>query len=383
MDDSAGGDSYAGTATQKTKELHDRYGHVVRINPDTLSFTSSQAWFDIYGPGQPGGRGNVPKDSRYYPESHIYHSDTNDVDLSHWLRLLTTDIAGDVIFGEKFDGLENGRSRPVIAAIPYLSRAFALFVEITNYPWVQYVKKNPWAWFYNPPKAPETPMAVSKEAENSIQENKPLPQIFDGPEDQRLSPVEKEGIRMGFIIAGSETTATLLAGSIYLLLKNQNHLKELTSTLRTRFHTSSDMTLSALQEHQYLNAVLKESLRLYPPAPGNLFRRTKREGHVVMGKAIPSDTTLTMNLWAANRSTLNFHLPDSMVPERWIQPRPVEYQDDDRSAMKPFSAGPQDCPGRKLGARVRKPKLDELAEGVHVLDEATSESEMHVSTNKG
>ncbi|PTD02800.1 hypothetical protein HYE67_011443 [Fusarium culmorum] len=35
-----------------------------------------------------------------------------------------------------------------------------------------------------------------------------------------------------------------------------------------------------------------------------------------------------------------------MVPERWIKPRPVEYEDDDRSAMKPFSVGPLNCPGR-------------------------------------
>uniref|UniRef100_A0A0C4DJS6 Isotrichodermin C-15 hydroxylase n=2 Tax=Fusarium oxysporum TaxID=5507 RepID=A0A0C4DJS6_FUSOF len=37
-----------------------------------------------------------------------------------------------------------------------------------------------------------------------------------------------------------------------------------------------------------------------------------------------------------------------MVPERWIQPRSAEYQDDDRSAMRPFSIGPQDCPGRNF-----------------------------------
>jgi hypothetical protein len=61
-----------------------------------------------------------------------------------------------------------------------------------------------------------------------------------------------------------------------------------------------------------------------------------------MGEAIPPNTTLTANNWAANRSALNFHVPDEMVPERWIHPRPTEYQDEDRAAMKPFSFGPSD-----------------------------------------
>jgi cytochrome P450 len=117
--------------------------------------------------------------------------------------------------------------------------------------------------------------------------------------------------------------------------------------LRTQFQTSSDMALSALRDHQCLNAILKESLRLYPPAPGGLFRRTDKEGHIVLGEIIPPKTTLTMNSWAANCSSLNFHLSDEMIPERWIQPRPVEYEDDDRFAMKAFSFGPQGCPGRK------------------------------------
>ncbi|KAG4277680.1 hypothetical protein FPRO04_14058 [Fusarium proliferatum] len=337
-----------GTAAQKTKELHDRYGHVVRINPDTLSFASSRAWPDIYGPGQPGGRGNIPKDSRYYTESHLYQSEAKEVDLNHWLHLLTTDIAGDAVLGEKFGGLENGQCRPIIAAIPRLARAFASAVELRQYPGIYYMMNIFWTWFNRAPKTPEAPMTVPEQTENHIKENKSISRVLDGPEDQRLSPVEKEAITMAFIIAGSETTATLLAGSIYLLLKHPMYLDKLTSTLRTQFHTSSDMTLSALQEHQYLNAILKESIRLYPPAPGNLFRRTKKEGHVVMGQAIPSGTTLTMNIWAANRSAPNFHLPDNMVPERWMQPRPAEYQDDDMSAVKPFSVGPQDCPGRNF-----------------------------------
>ncbi|RKK06705.1 hypothetical protein BFJ65_g18603 [Fusarium oxysporum f. sp. cepae] len=156
-----------------------------------------------------------------------------------------------------------------------------------------------------------------------------------------------EAMVMALIIAGSDTTATLLTGSVYLLLKNSIILRMLTLMLRTQFHSSSEMTLLALQRQEYLNAVLKEILRLYPPAPGNLFRRTEKEGHVVMGEIIPPDTCLTMHLWAAHRSSLNFHAPDDMAPERWFKTRPAEFEGDYRATMKPFSMGPQGCPGRE------------------------------------
>ncbi|KAL6416328.1 toxin biosynthesis cytochrome p450 [Ilyonectria robusta] len=124
-------------------------------------------------------------------------------------------------------------------------------------------------------------------------------------------------------------------------------MQQLTIILRTQFCSASEMTLLALQAQDYLNAVLQESLRLYPPAPGNLFRRTAAEGHIVMGEAVPPNTSLTMNLWAANCSALNFHRPDDMVPERWFKSRPAEFEDDDRDVVKPFSMRPHDCPGKK------------------------------------
>ncbi|KAF4434518.1 isotrichodermin C-15 hydroxylase [Fusarium acutatum] len=423
-----------GTAARKTKELHDKYGHVVRINPDTLSFTSSRAWHaqDIYGPAKPGGQGNIPKDPRYYTESHmkvfndpirrqliqshlipIHHeaclqkhtslfiskliqsqtrSETGEVDLSHWLHLLTTDIAGEVIFGQRFNGLENGQCQPFIAAIPGLARLFTSVIELRQYPAVFRMIKICWDWITRASRSSKPPTSMVEQPENQMNEDKLACQVGNICEDERLSSTEKEATNMALIIAGSETTANLLMGSIYLLLKHPAYLNKLTSMLRIQFQTSSDMSLSALRDQQYLNAVLKESLRLYPPAPGSLFRRTDKEGHVVLGEIIPPKTTLTMNLWAANCSPLNFHLSDEMFPERWIQPRPVEYEEDDRSAMKAFSFGPQDCPGRNAsGARVytvefgpglgfRKPRLVDLAEGVYVLEKVAFESEMQIST---
>ncbi|KAH6974765.1 isotrichodermin C-15 hydroxylase [Ilyonectria destructans] len=377
-----------GTAAKETKELHEKYGHVVRVNPDTLSFTSSRAWSDIYGPKRPGSRGNIPKDPKYYMKtqkgvfntdghrrlltdrftpSHqeVYlqkfttlfisklqesrsESETGVVDLRYWINLLTTDIVGALILGESFGGLERGQSHPWLAAIPWAVKIFNSVRELSRYPGVLRVIDACWSRSKGLRRASLTATSISGRIEKGADRHDFISRMLEAPGEERVSSGEMEAMTMALIIAGSETTATLLTGSVYLLLKHPVMLQKLTSILRTQFHRSSDMTLLALQGQEYLNAVIKESLRLYPPAPGNLFRRTQREGHVVMGEMIPSNTSLTMHLWAANRSPLNFHAPDDMVPERWMKTRPAEFENDDRDAMKPFSTEPQDCPGKNF-----------------------------------
>lgn len=107
------------------------------------------------------------------------------------------------------------------------------------------------------------------------------------------------------------------------------------------------MTGVRLQKHDYLNAVLKESLRLYPPAPDTLFRSTATEAAIVAGRVVPPGTSLTVNLWAAHQSPKNFHRPEEFLPERWLSNAPAEFDNDDKNVFKPFSVGPRDCIGKK------------------------------------
>lgn len=127
-------------------------------------------------------------------------------------------------------------------------------------------------------------------------------------------------------------------------------LEKLTSTIRGEFPSTETFTYSSLQQHEYLNAVIQESLRLYPPAPDSLFRSSMTESVVVAGEVVPPQTCLTMNFWAANRSANNFHRPQEFLPERWLKDAPTEFRDDNKSVLKPFSIGPRDCLGKKYVA---------------------------------
>lgn len=124
-------------------------------------------------------------------------------------------------------------------------------------------------------------------------------------------------------------------------------LEKLTAAIRGDFNSTQDINGIRLQQHDLLNAVLKESLRLYPPAPDMLFRWTAAGSAIVAGRVVPPGTSLTVNLWAAHRSPANFHRPTEFLPERWLNDAPAEFERDDKGAFKPFSVGPRDCIGKK------------------------------------
>jgi aspirochlorine biosynthesis cytochrome P450 monooxygenase len=139
----------------------------------------------------------------------------------------------------------------------------------------------------------------------------------------------------------------MISGTVYLLLCNPSILMKLTSIIRSDFLTQSDLTNVNLQQHEYLNAVLKEGLRLYPPAPDTLFRTTANQSAIIAGRVVPPHTTLTMNVWAAHRDPANFNKPLEFIPERWMGNAPAEFDNDDKAVFKPFSVGPRDCIGKK------------------------------------
>ncbi|KAF7588622.1 hypothetical protein BBP40_005460 [Aspergillus hancockii] len=273
------------------------------------------------------------------------------VNFTRWLNFLTTDIICELTFGESFGGLENGELHPSLSSVFWTLKASTFIREM-----------NRWSVFITsalsscvPRKIIEHQEAVISFGENAatrrvqLGTTRPdfLSDILKQTGDMRMTQAEVELAAVTFIIAGSETVATMLAGTVYLLCTNPLVLRKLTERIRADFIQESDLSLVKLQQHQYLNAVLLESLRLYPPAPDNLFRRTMGSGAIIMGEIVPPRTCVTMNLWAANRSTLNFHRPNDMVPERWIKPCPPEFQGDDRDTVKPFSVGPRDCLGKK------------------------------------
>lgn len=146
------------------------------------------------------------------------------------------------------------------------------------------------------------------------------------------------------IIAGSETSATLLSGAMYYLLANPTWLHKLREELDGAFKTKSEITFAPLGQLKILNAVLTETFRMYPPVPVILPRATVQEGAMVCGTFIPKGTTIGVTSYAASRSSRNFKHPDVFAPQRHLND--PEFKDDNRSVIQPFSVGPRNCIGQ-------------------------------------
>jgi cytochrome P450 len=89
------------------------------------------------------------------------------------------------------------------------------------------------------------------------------------------------------LMAGSETSATALCGLMYFICKSPDAYKRLVKEIREAFPCSEDISLLQLGKLTYLNACLKEAMRLYPPIPGRLPRVVPSSGAAVCGKWMP------------------------------------------------------------------------------------------------
>lgn len=87
--------------------------------------------------------------------------------------------------------------------------------------------------------------------------------------------------------AGSKTTASVLSGTVNYLVANPDKLEILTREIRQSFQKDSDITLEAVRDLRYLNAVINEGLRLCPPVPWMLPRRVPAGGGIVGGVWLP------------------------------------------------------------------------------------------------
>jgi hypothetical protein len=146
-------------------------------------------------------------------------------------------------------------------------------------------------------------------------------------------------------VAGSETTASLLAGLAMWLMRTPHAYQKLTTEIRERFSSADKMHFSELQECTYMNACIDEALRIFPPVPTGLTRTVPAGGDTVAGEVLPGGTTVSVYSWAATHSPHNFSRPDEFVPERWLDPA---FDFEKKEASQAFSLGPRGCIGKHL-----------------------------------
>lgn len=140
------------------------------------------------------------------------------------------------------------------------------------------------------------------------------------------------------LFAGHETTALAMT---YALHQIGTHRE-----VAERFYTEIDsvldeeITLAELQELEYLEQIINESLRLYPPIHAIPRVTTRR---VDIGDyTLPADAEVLLSVWSLHRDERFYNDPLSFDPDRWDEttPRTQGY------SFVPFGGGPRICIGR-------------------------------------
>ncbi|KAL2836682.1 cytochrome P450 [Aspergillus pseudoustus] len=145
--------------------------------------------------------------------------------------------------------------------------------------------------------------------------------------------------------AGSLSTAVAINNALYMLLKHP----EVLAKLREEVDAVADedevsIAYDKVKDLPYLRACLDESLRILPPTPFNLPRKTPPEGCEILGQWVPGNTTVSMSSYVAHRDAKVFPEPEVFRPERWLGDAGKQLQ----PYFITFSAGARGCIGRNI-----------------------------------
>jgi cytochrome P450 len=154
-----------------------------------------------------------------------------------------------------------------------------------------------------------------------------------------MSTTEIRDQVLTFLMAGHETTALALTWTWYLLSQNPEVEQKLHEEL-DRVVAGGVATLKDLPALVYTDRVIKESMRLYPPA-WSLAREVANEFEVE-GYRIPARANVVMSQWVLHHDARYFKDPYKFDPDRWGA---IACQKLPRFAYFPFGGGPRQCIG--------------------------------------
>ncbi|KAJ3944105.1 uncharacterized protein N0V96_005629 [Colletotrichum fioriniae] len=388
----------AGTCHLEILRLHQKYGPIVRVGPNHLSINHPDGMAELRGhrksyTGENGkdpvnalpNRDNILGSERgdhsrfrralahgFSAQSMLAQQpiikgyvdtlfeklreevsrdgDEEAVNVEKWFNFTTFDVIGDLAFGEPFGCLEDSTYHPWVDLIFKSIKNMAMLTSFRRLPWLK-----PLLMLTLPKelmgKYAQNRKLSREKLRKRLELGKSRPDFVDAmirkseSAGQIMSFEEMTSNAMVLIIAGSETTATLLTAATYFLATNPHVLVKLNDEVRSAFTTEDEIDMLSVQSLPYLLAVLDESLRMFPPVPGPSPRAIGEGGDTILGEFIPQDTVVDVWHWSVYHNPDHFALPEEFVPERFLgDPR---FANDAKQALQPFSIGPRNCIGKK------------------------------------
>ncbi|XP_068743044.1 cytochrome P450 3A8-like isoform X2 [Montipora capricornis] len=190
-------------------------------------------------------------------------------------------------------------------------------------------------------------IAVKKSAESNASRKDLLDLMLIAAQDEtlpktkRLTDAEVLAQSVVFLIAGYETSSTTLGFVAYFLATNPDVQAKLQKEIDSVWDDESKMpSYETVNGLPYLDMVISETLRIYPPAVA--IHRTCTENCLLKGLKVPKGLVVTIPLYSLHMDPKVWPQPDKFDPERFT---PEAKQSRDPYVYMPFGHGPHNCIG--------------------------------------
>jgi len=338
-------------------------------------------------------------------------SGTVEIDMLHWLARTSLELIGQSGLGYSFDPLTENIENPYARAIKDLSPAvfkLAIFRQVLppiinmSSPRFRQLMMNllPWKTLHQVRDSVnmlhdlscevlEAKTSALRSGDDAVLEQigqgKDIMSILlkanmEASEEDRLSESELLGQVSTFIFAALDTTSSALSRTLQILSENPKVQEKLRREIvDARRSSGGDLSHDELLALPYLDAVCKETLRLYPPI-STVARTTRKDIVLPLSKPIrgvdgkdiseipiPNNTTIVVGIMASNRNP-EIWGEDALEwkPERWLSPLPDSVAaarlPGIYSNMMTFLGGGRSCIGFKFALLELKVVLSLLLE---------------------
>ncbi|KAF9873137.1 cytochrome P450 3A19 [Colletotrichum karsti] len=384
------------------EQVHAKYGPVVRIGPNELSFATEDALKTIHNPGPNGGhftkQGTIESllakliwaapnlltttdktahkrlrtalqpaftakalmEQEDIVQHHVSRAvetlgkalnNEKSINISDHFSRMIWSIVGDLSFGEPllhdqmsaYEKLKYtyGKGAPLLELFQFLTE-IPIFGGLAKLP-VMIVPH-----IFRVPKNFLLMNQLRGCIERQGGRKDFLTAILAAKESAGLTQAEILSNSALFAMVGYDTSATTLSALFYHVLREPDHYRKIQEEVRGTYSALGDISAQSVLRLPYLNACIQETLRLLPPINGRGSHRIS-PGAMIDGLYVPKGVNVSADIWTIQRRPDYWALADKFRPDRWIDNGPgTVFEHDVRTSYRPFLVGPRVCIGREM-----------------------------------
>ncbi|KAL5727873.1 hypothetical protein ACHQM5_001018 [Ranunculus cassubicifolius] len=279
-------------------------------------------------------------------------SSQSPINVSETLLHLVNNIICRVSFGRKYKEENNGK-RGLHTLLLETQELFGGFSVADFFPWLWWVHRIDGLESKLSRNFRELDEFYDEIIEEHLNPSRPKPEVEDlvdvllrvqrDPSRKVIHSTDRvKAVLTDMFIAGTDTSSATLVWAMTELIRNPVVMKKAQDEVREVVGKKEIVEEGDLPQLNYLKLVVKEALRLHPPAP-LLVPRETRETCTVEGYKIPAKTRVFINAKSVATDPKSWENPEDFSPERFLR-NPLDFRGQDFEFI-PFGIGRRGCPG--------------------------------------